>query len=124
MASAEKDPGAFLTIGELSQELGVAQHILRYWETRFPQLKPMQRAGNRRYYRPADVELARRIHWLLNREGYTVRGVQKLLRDKDGQGVNPDVAEAEARERPEAGSGVDVFKLIALRNRLADAIEL
>ena len=72
-----------MTIGELSQELGVAQHILRYWETRFPQLRPMQRAGNRRYYRPADVELARRIHRLLNQEGYTVRGVQKLLREKD-----------------------------------------
>ena len=82
MAAAEKSPGAFKTIGELSQELGVAQHILRYWETKFPQLRPMQRAGNRRYYRPADVELARRIHRLLNEEGYTVRGVQKLLRDK------------------------------------------
>ena len=56
MATAEKAPGALRTIGELSQELGVAQHILRYWETRFPQLRPMQRAGNRRYYRPADVE--------------------------------------------------------------------
>ena len=80
MATAEKAPGALRTIGELSQELGVAQHILRYWETRFPQLRPMQRAGNRRYYRPADVELARRIHRLLYQEGYTVRGVQKLLR--------------------------------------------
>ena len=76
MATAEKAPGALLTIGELSQELGVAQHILRYWETRFPQLKPMQRAGNRRYYRQSDVDLARRIHRLLNEEGYTVRGVQ------------------------------------------------
>ena len=59
MATGEKAPGAFKTIGELSPELGVAQHILRYWETKFPQLRPMQRAGNRRYYRPADVELAR-----------------------------------------------------------------
>src|SRR5207248_6954309 len=84
LASAgQKDPGALLTIGELSEELGVPQHILRYWETRFPQLKPMQRAGNRRYYRPTDVELARRIHRLLNQEGYTVRGVQKLLRERE-----------------------------------------
>ena len=60
MATGEKAPGAFRTIGELSNELGVAQHILRYWETKFPQLRPLQRAGNRRYYRPADVELARR----------------------------------------------------------------
>ena len=79
----KRTPGALLTIGELSEQLGVAQHILRYWESRFPQLRPMQRAGNRRYYRPADVELVRRIHRLLSHEGYTVRGVQKLLREKE-----------------------------------------
>jgi DNA-binding transcriptional MerR regulator len=73
---------AFRTIGEVSAELGVPQHVLRYWETRFPQLRPVQRAGNRRYYRPDDVALARRIHRLLDQEGYTVRGVQKLLAEK------------------------------------------
>lgn len=78
-ARPPKAEGAFLTISELSAELGLPQHILRYWETRFARLKPLQRAGNRRYYRPADVALARRIDRLLNREGYTVRGVQKLL---------------------------------------------
>ena len=66
-----KAPDAFRTIGELSEELGVAQHILRYWESKFPQLRPLQRAGNRRYYRPADVDLARRIHHLLSQQGYT-----------------------------------------------------
>src|SRR6478609_5740101 len=98
-----KDPEAFRTIGELSADLGVAQHILRYWETRFPQLKPMQRAGNRRYYRPADVALARRIHRLLNDEGYTVRGVQKLLRDKSAASeglVAPAPAMAETIPAP------------------------
>ena len=65
---AEKAPGALLTIGELSAELGVPQHILRYWETRFPKLRPLTRAGNRRYYRPEDVALARRIHALLGGE--------------------------------------------------------
>ena len=130
MAAGDKDPGALKTIGELSQELGVAQHILRYWETRFPQLKPMQRAGNRRYYRPADVDLARRIHRLLDQEGYTVRGVQKLLREKEAQAV--EVAHA-AREtfEPSVGmaaqqderSGIDVFRLISLRDRLASALE-
>ena len=75
----EKAEGAFRTIGEVAAELGLPQHILRYWETRFPQLKPLQRAGNRRYYRPADVALVRRIHELLGKDGYTVRGVQKLL---------------------------------------------
>jgi DNA-binding transcriptional MerR regulator len=125
--AGEKDPGALLTIGELSQELGVAQHILRYWETRFPQLRPMQRAGNRRYYRAADVELARRIHRLLGQEGYTVRGVQKLLRDKGESEVAPLSAVAPAVPHEEADedhqSGVDVFRLIALRNRLAEALE-
>jgi DNA-binding transcriptional MerR regulator len=125
---ADKDPGALLTIGELSNELGVAQHILRYWETKFPQLRPMQRAGNRRYYRPADVELARRINRLLNEEGYTVRGVQKVLRDKDGQAAEvatiAPAAESYLPEDPDdSASGVDVFRLIALRNRLADALE-
>ena len=128
MATAgQKDPGALLTIGELSQELGVAQHILRYWETRFPQLRPMQRAGNRRYYRPADVELARRIHRLLSQEGYTVRGVQKLLRDKTDPEVVPmptaSTAPAEAVRDDEQAGGVDVFRLIALRDRLAAALE-
>ena len=127
MAAGEKDPGALKTIGELSHELGVAQHILRYWETRFPQLKPMQRAGNRRYYRPADVDLARRIHRLLNQEGYTVRGVQKVLRDKEAQAVEVAHAAHETRqpvmESHEQGSGVDVFRLISLRDRLASALE-
>src|SRR3954453_3491587 len=77
--SAKSDQ-AFRTIGELAADLGVPQHILRYWETRFPQLKPLQRAGNRRYYRPDDVALAKRIHRLLNQDGYTIRGVQQLLR--------------------------------------------
>ena len=137
MATAEKAPGALRTIGELSQELGVAQHILRYWETKFPQLRPMQRAGNRRYYRPADVDLARRINRLLNEEGYTVRGVQKLLRDRgghDGEPLSERVATtpaAPAAPRFAAGdvieeeepAGVDVFRLISLRNRLADALK-
>jgi DNA-binding transcriptional MerR regulator len=127
VATAEKSAGAFKTIGELSQELGVAQHILRYWETRFPQLKPMQRAGNRRYYRPADVELVQRINRLLNQEGYTVRGVQKLLREKSGH-VEESSAPPALTAEPEftgapAPSGVDVFRLIALRNRLADAVD-
>ena len=134
MAAGEKEPGALKTIGELSQELGVAQHILRYWETKFPQLRPMQRAGNRRYYRPPDVELARRINRLLNEEGYTVRGVQKLLRDKEAQAMD---AATPAREtvssppppppapEPEAQQpSVDVFRLMALRDRLAAALDL
>jgi DNA-binding transcriptional MerR regulator len=131
LSAGDKEPGALKTIGELSRELGVAQHILRYWETRFPQLKPMQRAGNRRYYRPADVELAHRIHRLLDQEGYTVRGVQKLLRDKSAA-EESTAAEIQPAAAPQATGdipaheepiGVDVFRLIALRDRLAEALE-
>lgn len=84
VSGGEKAEDAFRTIGELSAELGIQQHILRYWETRFPQLRPLQRAGNRRYYRPSDAVLVRRIHSLLNEQGYTIRGVQKLLSQKSG----------------------------------------
>ena len=124
--AGEKSPDAFRTIGELSEQLGVAQHILRYWETRFPQLKPLQRAGNRRYYRPADVDLARTIHRLLNSEGYTVRGVQKVLRSKDVPQAEPVTAAvgdaAVALERP-SSSSIDVERLKAIRHRLAALIE-
>ena len=130
MATGEKAPDAFRTIGELSAELGVAQHILRYWESKFPQLKPLQRAGNRRYYRPADVALARRIHRLLNEEGYTVKGVQKLLRSKDSSeppAVTPSqpvaVAAAVRETIMPITEPVDVQRLRNLRNRLAMALE-
>ncbi|MHA6721551.1 MerR family transcriptional regulator [Sphingomonas sp. RS2018] len=79
MAAIDKAVDAFRTIGEVSRDTGLPQHILRYWETRFPQLRPLQRAGNRRYYRTADIDLIRRIQSLLETEGYTIRGVQKLL---------------------------------------------
>lgn len=114
---ADKSEGAFLTIGELSAALGVPQHVLRYWETRFPQLKPLQRAGNRRYYRPADVALARRINRLLNEEGYTVRGVQQLL------GTAEPAPEA-APEAPIAPAvRADNAELSAIRALLAQALD-
>ena len=92
---AEKAAGALRTIGELAQEIGRPQHILRYWETRFPQLKPLTRAGNRRYYRPEDVALVWRIHHLLADQGYTIRGVQKLLAsEKPVRGPAKSSAEA------------------------------
>ncbi|HXG81365.1 MAG TPA: MerR family transcriptional regulator [Sphingomicrobium sp.] len=133
MATGEKAPDAFRTIGELSAELGVAQHILRYWETKFPQLRPLQRAGNRRYYRPADVALARRIHRLLNEEGYTVKGVQKLLRSKDEPAIEPLVVKA-ANVVPEPEYGVDtpipaeqgridIERLKFVRDHLAAALQ-
>jgi DNA-binding transcriptional MerR regulator len=82
---AAKAETAFRTIGELARETGLPQHVLRYWETRFPQLKPLQRAGNRRYYRAEDVALVRRIDAMLNAQGYTVRGVQQVLTGEQAQ---------------------------------------
>jgi DNA-binding transcriptional MerR regulator len=131
MATGEKAPDAFRTIGELSAELGVAQHILRYWETKFPQLKPLQRAGNRRYYRPADVALARRIHGLLNEQGYTVKGVQKLLRSKDADEPSLPTLPAAVATQPYHGretsspalsQPIDIDRLKFVRDQLAAAL--
>jgi DNA-binding transcriptional MerR regulator len=99
LSDSGKSDSAFRTIGELSAELGVPQHILRYWETRFSQLRPLTRAGNRRYYRPADVALVKRIDAALNRDGYTIKGVQKLLAGEKASPVaKADTAPAQASE--------------------------
>ena len=78
----DKAPDAFRTISEVADDLDVPQHVLRFWESRFAQIKPMKRAGGRRYYRPDDVDLLRGIHHLLYGEGYTIRGVQRILKDQ------------------------------------------
>ena len=131
---AGKSEQAFRTISELAGELGVPQHILRYWETRFPQLRPLQRAGNRRYYRPDDVALARRIHHLLNSEGYTIRGVQRVLGEKRGATAEAPPqpaldtavpAQAPPAAAPQAGPR-DAFaaeRLRSIRAALAAALE-
>ena len=120
MAEApRKSDQAFRTIGELADELGVPQHILRYWETRFPQLRPLQRAGNRRYYRPADVTLAHRIHRLLNQDGYTIRGVQQLLAG-DGEGMIATPAPVPANQQ---GGSSAAEELRAIRQSLRKALD-
>src|ERR1051325_250881 len=81
-APGAKSPQAFRTISEVAAELDVPQHVLRFWETRFSQVHPLKRAGGRRYYRPEDVELLRGIYRLLYSDGYTIKGVQKLLRER------------------------------------------
>jgi DNA-binding transcriptional MerR regulator len=106
----EKSATAFRTIGEVAAELGLPQHRLRYWETRFAELRPVTRAGQRRYYRPEDVALVRRIHHLLSQQGYTIRGVQNLLAAERGRPV-PEP------EKPAAGD-----PLRRIRAMLADAL--
>ncbi|HEV2748767.1 MAG TPA: MerR family transcriptional regulator [Allosphingosinicella sp.] len=123
MAEApRKSDQAFRTIGELATDLGVPQHILRYWETRFPQLRPLQRAGNRRYYRPADVALAHRIHRLLNQDGYTIRGVQQLLAGggaADGEDRVPATVPTPANQPAD----FPAEELRAVRDSLRDALD-
>ncbi|RZM37253.1 MAG: MerR family transcriptional regulator [Sphingomonas sp.] len=113
--TSTKTEAAFRTIGELAADTGLPQHILRYWETRFPQLRPLQRAGNRRYYRAEDVALVRRIDTLLNREGYTVRGVQQLLASEKSPPVPVAPITAMETESP-------IPALKAIRALLAQAL--
>ena len=80
----KKSPSAFRTISEVADDLHIPQHVLRFWETRFPQVRPLKRGGGRRYYRPDDIALLRRISDLLYIQGYTIKGVQRLLREGDG----------------------------------------
>ena len=110
-----KSPDAFRTISEVSKELDVPQHVLRFWETKFSQIKPLKRAGGRRYYRPDDIELLRRIQCLLYTDGYTIKGVQKMLRENgvkslltdggdDAEDMPAAKAEATARSNEEVSS--------------------
>jgi DNA-binding transcriptional MerR regulator len=98
---AKKAPNAFRTISEVADELHIPQHVLRFWETKFPQIKPLKRGGGRRYYRPDDIGLLRRISDLLYIQGYTIKGVQRLLRDGGGQ-LSEDIPPATAAERAAA----------------------
>ena len=82
----EKSASAFRTISEVALELAVPQHVLRFWETKFSQIRPLKRGGGRRYYRPEDIEVLRRVKALLYGEGYTIKGVQKLLRQSAQRG--------------------------------------
>lgn len=91
----EKAAGAFRTISEVADDLEVPQHVLRFWETKFPQIKPMKRGGGRRYYRPEDVDLLRAIRGLLYDQGYTIKGVQKLIRE-GALRLGTELADAEA----------------------------
>jgi DNA-binding transcriptional MerR regulator len=101
--AVEKGPDAFRTISEVAEDLDLPQHVLRFWETRFAQIKPLKRGGGRRYYRPEDIELLRGIRQLLYGDGYTIRGVQQILRE---QGVRHVQAIGRAAEAEPARSAV------------------
>src|SRR5208283_5871280 len=90
----EKGPEAYRTIREVADSMDLPQHVLRFWETRFPQIRPLKRAGGRRYYRPEDVERLRAIKQLLYDEGYTIKGVQKLFKEQGAQALTAAVFEA------------------------------
>jgi DNA-binding transcriptional MerR regulator len=122
-----KTPDAFRTIGEVAQAFGLKQHVLRYWEEQFPMLRPLKRAGGRRYYRPEDVRLIGEINRLLYREGFTIRGARQALGGKGSAvPVAPELAperhgEELARPTPLA-DGLDA-RLRELRDALARALE-
>jgi DNA-binding transcriptional MerR regulator len=102
----DKSPDAFRTISEVAEDLDLPQHVLRFWETRFSQIKPLKRGGGRRYYRPQDVDLIRGIRFMLYDQGYTIKGVQKILRENGPQFVvalgRGEVAEVEAMNQMKA----------------------
>ncbi len=140
---ADKSAEAFRTISEVAETIGVPQHVLRFWETRFPSVKPLKRGGNRRYYRPDDVELLRAINRLLYTDGYTIKGVQKLLKEKGAKGLLAE-PQAAVSARPAVSASPDtippgelfahqpvkspaldaafVTSLSAIRDRLAGAL--
>ena len=100
---SKKAPNAFRTISEVADELHIPQHVLRFWESKFPQVKPLKRGGGRRYYRPDDISLLRRISDLLYTQGYTIKGVQRLLREGGGR-LSDDIPPAAPDEQAEAAA--------------------
>jgi DNA-binding transcriptional MerR regulator len=139
----EKSPDAFRTISEAADELDLPQHVLRFWETRFSQIKPLKRGGGRRYYRPDDVQLLRGIRYLLYDEGFTIKGVQKILKENGARhvitigetgaiepvvpvGGNGDTAEQPQIAAPETshGSGkIDTYSRARLNEALHELLE-
>jgi DNA-binding transcriptional MerR regulator len=134
---AGKSAAAFRTISEVAGELEVAQHVLRFWESKFPQVRPLKRGGGRRYYRPEDIDMLRQIRSLLYEEGYTIKGAQKLLRgqrrllDNDGEAGTEAPAEREALPRPRLELLPEVRgrllelreELVAVREALGEAAD-
>ena len=141
----EKSPDAFRTISEAADELDLPQHVLRFWETRFSQIKPLKRGGGRRYYRPDDVQLLRGIRFLLYDEGFTIKGVQKILKENgaryvinigetgifensptNGQPVAENgapVPQIAALEASDSGAKIDTYSRARLNEALHELLE-
>jgi DNA-binding transcriptional MerR regulator len=119
-ARPRKAPTAFRTISEVAEELHIPQHVLRFWETKFPQLKPLKRGGGRRYYRPEDIALLRRIADLLYTQGYTIKGVQRLLRDGTDEGPQPTTGELPLGGPPPTAEELETAALRAVLAELED----
>jgi DNA-binding transcriptional MerR regulator len=128
-APIEKGPEAYRTIREVADSMDLPQHVLRFWETRFPQIRPLKRAGGRRYYRPEDIERLRLIRRLLYDEGYTIKGVQKLFKEQGVEALSIAAEPAGGAEaakdarRSAAASKLVVDDLAALRAALAEIVD-
>jgi len=130
---SRKSKNAFRTISEVADELDVQQHVLRFWETKFSQVRPLKRGGGRRYYRPEDVTLLKRIHELLYTEGYTIKGVQKLFRENgkntvlEGEAGTSAALKSAVLETPqssEPSQGLNTNQKIILEGMLEELKEL
>ena len=126
-----KSKAAFRTIAEVAEELGIATHVLRFWETKFEQIKPMKRSGGRRYYRPDDVEVIKTIQHYLYQKRYTIEGVQKLFKEKGIKNLVGEEIQKDFFEAPEIELDTNTHELIAslqqqliqMKQELASAIE-
>jgi DNA-binding transcriptional MerR regulator len=116
---ARKAPNAFRTISEVADDLHIPQHVLRFWETKFAQVKPLKRGGGRRYYRPDDIMLLRRISDLLYIQGYTIKGVQRLLREGGGR-LADDIPPARGEERAEVAAAAEPARQLPMPGLVAD----
>jgi DNA-binding transcriptional MerR regulator len=128
-ARPDKAAGAFRTISEVSEELDVPAHVLRFWESKFPQISPMKRGGGRRYYRPADVALLRGVRRLLYEDGLTIKGLQKTLRERGprhvaalGAGESPEADEPAASETPPTSRTDGLFDIVARLEAVRDGL--
>ena len=121
--SPKKSASAFRTISEVADELNVQQHVLRFWETKFTQVKPLKRGGGRRYYRPEDITLLKHIHDLLYKEGYTIKGVQKLLKGQSKNQIAANVNDEMSEVSSSSANDTTVSNVTNFENKSNKALK-